>query len=445
MYKVLKWFFPVLSVVIFGTLLWAMLLSWSPGSAQGFLSFASGLLAYSMMLTVVLISVRPKKIEHQLALPEIYTIHGWMSMTLFAAIVVHVFIQWNGLGNIFSGEMSTVSLWGFIGVLFLVIVMLTGIFVLSNTFIKRSRKLMQLKETYFKRERHLWLHRLAILSVAAIYLHMFNLGFLASNTVFMALLTGYTVIVLGWYFIYKIRLARLPRYKVHSITKPTPTLYEIDLMPADGSMMDYKAGQYAFLRFVGSDVSSESHPFSFTSAPTHNQTHVQVMIKEAGDFTNTLDKVKLGDELTLEGPYGNYFPREAALSDTPMVLLSGGIGMTPNLSILRHEIAEKTDRKIHFVWGLALGDDLMLIDEFEEIEKEHPNFSYHMIFSNEEVAGYSYGFITYEYLNEIGVGELYDTANFYICGPAPMINAAKKILKENNVPDENVYLEEFAF
>ncbi len=51
--------------------------------------------------------------------------------------------------------------------------------------------------------------------------------------------------------------------------------------------------------------------------------------------------MKEGDRVTIEGPYGNYFPEEIEQNeDLPIVLLSGGIGVTPNFSILRHEIAK---------------------------------------------------------------------------------------------------------
>lgn len=446
MKKLLKLFFPALSLVIFATLLWAMLLEWTPSSVTTMLSFGSGLLAYSVMLTLVIISVRPKVIEKHVGLPDMYAVHGWMAMTMAVAIIIHVFKQWNGFENIFSGHLSNISLTGFIAIISLIVVMLTGIFVLSNVFIQRSKNLMRLKENYFKRERHLWLHRLALVSIVAIYFHMFFLGFLSSNTTYMTLLTVYTVGVLGWYLFYKISLTRLPKYVITNISRPTPNLYEIELEPTEGqAIMTYKAGQYAFIRFVDSSISKESHPFSLSSAPSFGQDNLQMIIKEMGDFTKSLSQVEVGDKVTLEGPYGNYFPHETVDSHTPMVLMSGGIGVTPNLSILRHEIAEQTNRRIVFVWGITMKNDLMFINELRQLEKEWPNFSYHIIFSGENVEGYPHGFISDEFLAEIGVNELYSEANFYICGPAIMINHTKKLLQENNVDPNHVFLEEFAF
>lgn len=438
--------FPSLALLIFISLLGTLLLEWTPGSWQVLVSFACGLFAYSLMLTQVLISVRIKVIEHHIGLPNLYAVHGFMGMAALLAVLIHFLNQWNGFAVIFSGQVSTASLFGFIGAFSLLIVILTGVFVLSNTFIKRSKKLMKRKDTIYKRERQLWLHRLSLLAIVAIYFHLFNLRFVSSNALFMTLLTTYTIVVLGWYAIYKINLMRLPRYSVHSISKPTQSLYQLELIPADNQpVLTYKAGQYAFLRFVDSDVANESHPFSLSSSPEHSKEKLQMIIKESGDFTRTLNQVKPGDKVTLDGPYGDYFPKEAAMSRTPMVLLSGGIGVTPNLSILRHEIANKSDRRIFFVWGLATKEDIMLVEELDRLEKEFPNFTYHFIFSNEEVPGYAHGFISPKYLQEIGAGDLYDEAHYYICGPPPMLNAAKKMLADNHVDPERIFLEEFAF
>lgn len=374
-----------------------------------------------------------------------YEIHGWMALALPVTLLIHVTIRWSGLERIMSLDISQTSMWGYAGLLTLFVVMFTGIFVLSDTFIQKSDKLMNLKENFYKRNRHLWLHRLSIVSIIAIHFHIYNVNYIRNNMVFRGLVTTYTVIALGWYFIYKIKLGLLPKYEVVSLKKPTPDIHEVGLSPTDGNMMDYRAGQYGFFRFVDSEVTSEAHPFSFSSAPEHGENTAQIMVKEDGDFTSNLHKVEIGDKVTIEGPYGNYYPEEMDQSDTPIVLLSGGIGVTPNFSILRHEIANNSDRRIVFVWGLAYEDDLMYYDEFKQIAEDFPNFSYHLVFSEEEVEGFPYGFIDQEFMEDEGLDEFFETAHFHVCGPGPMLEAAKSLLADNNVGENQANIEEFAF
>ena len=79
-----------------------------------------------------------------------------------------------------------------------------------------------------------------------------------------------------------------------------------------------------------------------------------------------------------------FFPDEVQESEDPFVLLAGGIGLTPNLSILRHEHEKNSNRRIHLVWGLAIEEDMFMIEEFGTMKAANPNFSYDIIFSNQE-------------------------------------------------------------
>lgn len=443
--KLLKWFFPILALIFFGTILGALLVDFVPSTADVFFSTATGMLSYSIMLTLVLIAVRPKAIEKELGLTKMYEIHGWLAMALPITLLVHVGIRWSGLENIVTLDLSPASMWGYGGLIALIVVMLTGIFVLSDTFIDWSDKLIGLKENKFKRNFHLWLHRLSIVSIILIHFHIYNVNYIRNNVPLRALVTTYTVIVLGWYFIFKIRLGRLPKYEIASVTNPTPDIYEVSIKTENAEEIGYEPGQYAFFRFVDSKVSSEAHPFSFSSAPEHSEETVEIMVKESGDFTSTLDQVEAGDKLTIEGPYGNYYPEEEKKSDTPIVLLSGGIGVTPNFSILRHEMAVNSDRRIAFVWGLDTEADMMYIEELEQMAKENENFTFHLIFSGEEVDGFPYGFVDDDFIRDEGLEEFYQTANWHVCGPPPMLEASKGLLADQDVSDEQQYIEEFAF
>lgn len=444
--KMLKWFFPGLATFMFLSLLIALLQDYVPDTAQIFFSTTTGTLSYCIMLTLVLISVRPKALEKKLGLTEMYEIHAWMAMALPVTLFVHVWIRWSGLERVMTLNISNTSLLGYIGLISLFLVMITGIFVLSDTIIKKSDKLMDMKQNVYKRNRHLWVHRLAIVSIIAIHFHVYNVIYLRNNVPFRFLTTLYTVIALGWYVIYKIKIARLPKYEIIEINMPTPDIREIVMKPVNGNRMDYKAGQYGFFRFVDSKVTSEAHPFSFSSAPSAEKETLTVMIKEDGDFTSSLDLVDEGDKVTIEGPYGNFYPDDIAENeDRAILLLSGGIGVTPNLSVLREEMAKNSDRRIAFVWGLAYEADTMYLDEMKKLADDFPNFTYHFIYSEEEVDGFPHGFVDDEFIAEEGLEDFYDNASWHVCGPGPMLEASKKLLDEKNVAKEQAYIEEFAF
>ncbi len=443
--KVMRWFYPGVALFIFASFLISLLIDFVPSTLEVFLSTTMGMLSFAIMLTLVLIAVRPKPLEKILGLTDMYEIHAWMAMALPVTLFIHVFIRWSGLERIFTLDISQASIWGYGGLITLFLVMVTGIFVLSDTIIQKSEKLMDLKENAYNRNFHLWIHRLAIVSILAIHFHIYNVYYLSDNIPMRVLTTTYTVLTLGWYFYYKFKIYRLPKYDVAEVTMPTPDIYQIHLKSSESEVLSYQPGQYGFFRFVDSEISGEAHPFSFSSALSHTSDTLEIMVKESGDWTSELDQVKPGDKVTIEGPYGSFYPKEVEHSDTPLVLLSGGIGVTPNLSILRHEMTLNSNRRIAFVWGLNVEDDMMYIDELEKLAEENENFSFHLIFSGEEVEGYPEGFIDDDFIRSEGLEEFYDTANWHVCGPPPMLEAAKGLLTEQDVDEEQQYIEEFAF
>lgn len=446
--KAYEWLFPGLSLLLFVTLLGAMLVETNSMSMGTLISYSTGLLAYTMMLVVTFIGSRPRFIEKNFGMPEMYEVHALMSVVLSILVVIHMVLQFGGFRNVLN--MSIVSQTGYIAVVSLIIVMLTGIFSLSGLFVSNNKKLREFKEKKVNREISLWLHRLAIVAIIAVYFHLYYLPFLRNNTVFMTLLTVYTVATLGFYAYWKIKIQTSPMYQVSKIYRGTPTLWVLEFEPVNKTLMRYTAGDYFFIRFKGdADITKEGHPFSTSSAITARyKNSIEFMIKEAGDWTGALKNIKVGDKAQLEGPYGHFMPQHVEYSneeEVPFILLAGGIGLTPNLSVLRHEIEKKSQRRIFLVWGLSYKEDMFMVDELEEMTKINPNFTYHIIFSNEEVEGYPFRFITDKFLQEIGAAEFYQTGEFFVCGPPPMLNATRTLIRNVNIPEEHVHLDDFGF
>lgn len=212
------WLFPIISLVTFATLLGAMLMEMNAISVGMLLSYSSGLLAYTMMLTVTFMGSRPRFLEKIFGMPEMYEIHALISVVLSILAGIHVIIQWNGLQWV--TDMSLVSQTGWVAIISLLVVMFTGIFSLSGTFVDQNKAFRNFKEK-LNREVNLWLHRLAIVAIIAVYLHMWFLPFLQNNLRFMILMTGYTVFTLGYYLYWKFQIASSKKYRVVEIYKAT--------------------------------------------------------------------------------------------------------------------------------------------------------------------------------------------------------------------------------
>jgi predicted ferric reductase len=107
---------------------------------------------------------------------------------------------------------------------------------------------------------------------------------------------------------------------------------EIILKPIS-TTINYEPGQFAFVVFNNPVVGLEEHPFSLSSSPSNEL--VRLSIKKSGDFTSTLPSLKKGDQVLIYGPYGQ-FGRRVFATNKQVLMIAGGIGITPFLSIVNY-------------------------------------------------------------------------------------------------------------
>jgi Na+-transporting NADH:ubiquinone oxidoreductase subunit F len=149
--------------------------------------------------------------------------------------------------------------------------------------------------------------------------------------------------------------------------------------------------------------------------------------------------------VTISGPYGEFFIND---SDAEMVYIGGGAGMAP----LRSHIFElfknrKTDRKVSYWYGGRSARELFYEDQFEQIEKDFPNFKFHIALSDalpeDNWTGYE-GFIHQVVLdNYLKDHPAPEDIEYYLCGPPMMNSAVFKMLEELGVESENIRFDDF--
>ncbi|HRD55097.1 MAG TPA: NADH:ubiquinone reductase (Na(+)-transporting) subunit F [Parachlamydiaceae bacterium] len=162
--------------------------------------------------------------------------------------------------------------------------------------------------------------------------------------------------------------------------------------------------------------------------------------------------LKPGDSIKLSGPYGESFMIN---DDRELVFLIGGAGSSFGRShVLQLFNTEKTKRKVSFWYGARSLRENIYEEEYKKLEKEHPNFSYHLVLSEplpEDIAAgwpqqdplkTNYLFKAFE-LGQLKQMEYPEEALFYVCGP-PLHNASVlKLLDDYGVPRENIVLDDF--
>ncbi len=160
--------------------------------------------------------------------------------------------------------------------------------------------------------------------------------------------------------------------------------------------------------------------------------------------------LKPGDKVVMSGPYGDFHPHFETKNE--MIWVGGGAGMAPLRAQIMHmtKTLHTTDRQLHYFYGARALNEVFYLDDFMSIEKEYPNFHFHLALDRPDPAAdaagvpYTAGFVHQvmynTYLNNHPEPE---EIEFYLCGPGPMTNAVTGMLDELGVPAENIMFDNF--
>ena len=164
-----------------------------------------------------------------------------------------------------------------------------------------------------------------------------------------------------------------------------------------------------------------------------------------GKMSSYIFNLKPGDNVTISGPYGEFFAKD---TDNEMVFIGGGAGMAPMRSHIFDQLKRiNTQRKITFWYGARSLREVFYQDEFDELAENHPNFTWHLALSEplpeDNWNGYT-GFIHQVLLdNYLKDHPAPEDAEYYLCGP-PLMNAAVLNMLDNlGVEEENILFDDF--
>jgi nitric oxide dioxygenase len=226
------------------------------------------------------------------------------------------------------------------------------------------------------------------------------------------------------------------------------------LKPADGGALpSYKPGQYLTVKIDHPTTPTSPRNYSLSDKP--GQGHYRISVKRetspgvpAGLVSNYLhDQVNVGDEILVGPPCGEFtLEVEKQPADKPLVLLSGGIGITPILSMLKTLADHRTSRPVHFIHAALNSDTHALHSEVQAAAQALPNVHVHVRYSNpldEDVTQNrcdSVGLVDAQLLDQhLPAGP----ADIYFCGPKPFMASLYRELKKRGVDDASIRFEFF--
>lgn len=235
------------------------------------------------------------------------------------------------------------------------------------------------------------------------------------------------------------------KYYIKNIYQPAADQVVIEAGDKKGRpVFSYRPGQYAMISYRNSKGQLEDkHAFSIASAPNRTDV-ISFGIKIQGPFTRGLLNLKAGDELNIFGPYGKFYFNENKHSD--LVMIAGGIGITPFFSALTYAADLKLANKLSLIYSVKNKDGATFYEEIKNLKQNNSNMS--ALFSFTEEKGISedrnvlYKRLDAKIIKDF-VGDT-DNKTFFICGPALFMASMVANLLSLGVARNQIEMEEFS-
>ncbi|KAA8642477.1 hypothetical protein EYZ11_001028 [Aspergillus tanneri] len=241
------------------------------------------------------------------------------------------------------------------------------------------------------------------------------------------------------------------------IAKKVPESDEIisfHLAPVDHDILPpYRPGQFISVRCYLSELGSyQPRQYSLSDAPSRNHFRISVKrqfasgSKPAGRVSNVLhEDLPEGTELDVSMPFGDFVLD--INNTTPVVLISGGVGLTPMMSMLKTIVSQQgSSRRVVFIHAARNGRVHAMKNDLLRIVAENPSVS-RLVFY-EDASGDDTQGVDYDYTGRVDLGKIkrqavIPNADYYICGPQPFMKAQSQSLEDLGVNPDRIHMEVF--
>jgi predicted ferric reductase len=286
---------------------------------------------------------------------------------------------------------------------------------------------------------------LAVLAVAAGLLHMVGWSFYLTDPWKQVLWIGLTIFWIGLLVYVRIVkplfMLRRP-YRVSDVREERGDTWTLVMRPDGHPGFRFSPGQFGWLTVWGSPFTITGHPFSFSSSAAVADGRVEMTIRNLGDFTSAIHKVPVGRRVYLDGPYGAF-----TIDRNPAdmhVLIAGGVGITPMVSIIR-TLADRGDqRPVILLYGSKDWESITFREELEALKARLDLTVVHVLVHPPADWTGEQGFINAEVFKR-HLPPPYAAHEYFICGPDVMMDAIEKALSELDVPLSKYHSERYSF
>lgn len=208
------------------------------------------------------------------------------------------------------------------------------------------------------------------------------------------------------------------------------------LKPSDDLDYNFLAGQYVNIKPLSSGYGK-----SYTISSSPDEKLICITIKRKGETSSALIDMKVGEKLFLEGPFGYFYPEKNV---EELVLIAGGIGITPFYSVIKNIISLGKKTKVTLFYSNQNIKDITFFDELNNISKNNPQINIVHCLTQEKTKHYfikEYARIDKNILKKHLVS--FENKNYFICGSIDFVNNMWKLVKDEGVHELNIFTESF--
>ena len=228
---------------------------------------------------------------------------------------------------------------------------------------------------------------------------------------------------------------RLLACTVAELDDATHDIKRLRLRIDSGGPFDFSAGQFASVTFAG----CAPRDYSMANLPGSDLIEFHVRRSPGGTTSAYVaEKLKVGDAVRVEGPFGASYLREAHRG--PIVAVAGGSGLAPIKSIVERALAKQMPQHIYFYFGVRSERDIYMEDHFKALAKQHPTLHFVPVLSEGDGMERRCGLVHEAVAADF---DEFDGCKAYLAGPPVMVEAATRLLEQRGMRRIDIHADAF--
>jgi predicted ferric reductase len=390
-----------------------------------------GMVAGCLLLMQIILSARLKCLDRIFGLNNLFRFHRFIGFGIACLVIMHPILIFAPEDRIFIP--FQLRYWPeFVG-LFLLLLIIAS--VISSRWRDRLRIAFH----------HWWpIHRwTAVVIATAFYVHILSVSStfeqqLPKMVAFCAMaLCG---LLLSWI---RTRIFRNRRksFLVSAIEPAGEDAVCLKIVSKTNHMPAYLPGQFSFITIFSPYISREEHPFTIASAPTRPASF-EFVVRTTGDWTGQLKNLPPGDRVLMHGPFG-LFSYLQLPEEKEIIMIAGGIGVTPMLSMLRHMADRNDQRKITLIWSNQTRKHIILQHEFRNLEVQLKELRIFYIQTRDPEYRGEKGHLDRLKLKRL-ISDCGNSSAVFVCGPDQMMKEICGFLSSLGYPRRMIFTERFS-